>query len=188
MLMRSIVPAATAYDARVPTDADLAAVERARALLQAMADRLGEAGARDEALAEHVVPKPFLGIPRRPSMRSLGRAWRLGALLLARDGSVWQTGISTRVTEPGRPQFHSASVEQRRAYRAAALQGRFPLGETVNHGVRPIALDESLVGGPGPLVVEGGAALVRWGTDAPVSLERYLDDLADLLLHPPQGA
>lgn len=182
------MPGASAYDARVPTDADLAAVERARTLLRAMAERLAEAGARDEALAEHVVPKPLLGIPRRPTLRSLGRAWRLGALLLARDGSVWQTGISTRVTEPGRPQFHSASVEQRRAYRAAALQGRFPLGETVNHGVRPIALDESLVGGPGPLVVEGGAALVRWGTDAPVPLERYLDDLADLLLHPPQGA
>ncbi len=168
--------------------ADAAAVERARAVLERVAERLAAAGARDEALAEHVEPKPVLGIRRRPTMRSLGRAWRLGALLVARDGAVWQTGISTRVAEPGRPQFHSASVEQRRAYRAAAMQGGFPLGETVNHAIAPIPIDVSLIDGDRALVVRGGEALVRWGADAPVPLERYLDDLADLLLHPPEGA
>ncbi|SDR65680.1 hypothetical protein [Agrococcus carbonis] len=168
---------------------DAAAVERARALLTAMAARLAAAGARDEALARYEEPKPALGvIPRRPTMRPLGRAWRLGALLLQADGSVWATGISTRVAEPGRPQHHSASVETRRAYRAAAIQGGFPMGETVNHSVAPIALDATLIGGPGPLVVRDGEVWVRWGSDAPVPLARYLDDLADLLLHPPQGA
>ncbi|WP_306233419.1 hypothetical protein [Agrococcus beijingensis] len=169
--------------------ADAAAVEHARALLAATAERLAAAGARDEALARYEEPKALLGVvPRRPTMRALGRAWRMGALLLARDGSVWQTGVSTRVTEPGRPQHHTASVEERRAYRAAAIQGGFPMGETVNHAIVPIAIDEALVGGPGPLFVRDGAAWVRWGSDAPVPLERYLDDLADLLLHPPQGA
>ena len=167
---------------------DAAAIEHARATLLAVAQRLQAAGARDEALAEHVVPKPLLGIPRRPTMRRLGRAWRMGALLLAADGSVWRTGVSTRVAEPGRPQHHAASVEQRRAWRAAAIHGGFPMGETVNHGIEPIALDASLVGGAGPLVVRDGQAWVRWGSDAPVPLERYLDDLADLLLHPPEGA
>lgn len=167
---------------------DAAAVERARSALLAVAERLAAAGARDEALAEHIEPKPVLGVPRRPTMRPLGRAWRMGALLLAADGSVWRTGVSTRVAEPGRPQHHTASVEQRRAWRAAAIQGGFPMGETVNHHVAPIPLDESLVGGPGPLVVRDGQAWVRWGSDAPVPLERYLDDLADLLLHPPAGA
>lgn len=167
---------------------DAAAIERARATLRAVALRLAAAGARDEALAEHVVPKPLLGIPRRPTMRPLGRAWRMGALLLAADGSVWRTGVSTRVAEPGRPQHHTASVEERRAHRAAAIQGGFPMGETVNHGIAPIPLDESLVGAGGPLVVRDGQAWVRWGSDAPVPLERYLDDLADLLLHPPEGA
>ena len=62
------------------------------------------------------------------------------------------------------------------------------MGETVNHGVAPIALDESLGDGPPPLLVHGGEAWVRWGTDAPVPLERYLGDLAELLLHPPAGA
>lgn len=167
---------------------DAAAVERARSALRDVAARLAAAGARDEALAEHVEPKPVLGIPRRPRMRSLGRAWRMGALLVQADGSVWRTGVSTRVAEPGRPQHHTASVEQRRAYRAAAIQGGFPMGETINHGIEPIALDETLVGGPGPLIVHAGRAWVRWGSDAPVPLERYLDDLADLLLHPPEGA
>ncbi len=166
---------------------DAAAIDDARSALREVAERLAAAGGRDEALAEHVEPKPVLGIPRRPRMRSLGRAWRMGALLVQADGAVWRTGISTRVAEPGRPQHHTASVEQRRAYRAAALQGGFPMGETVNHGIEPIPLDESLVGGAGPLVVRDGRAWVRWGSDAPVPLERYLDDLADLLLHPPEG-
>lgn len=171
------------------TAADAAAVERARALLRRTAERLAAAGARDEALARYEEPKPVLGmIQRRPTMRPLGRAWRLGALLLQADGAVWATGVSTRVAEPGRPQHHTASVEVRRAYRAAAIQGGFPLGETVNHGIAPIALDGSLVDGAPPLLVRDGEAWVRWGADAPVPLERYLADLAELLLHPPAGA
>ena len=168
---------------------DQAAIERARELLRATAARLAAAGARDEALARYEEPRALLGvIQRRPTMQRIGRAWRLGALLLQADGSVWATGISTRVAEPGRPQHHTASVEIRRAYRAAALQGGFRVGETVNHGIAPIALDESLVGGDGPLFIRGGETWVRWGSDAPVPLARYLDDLADLLLHPPEGA
>lgn len=168
--------------------ADAAAIERARAAIERVAGRLAAADARDEALAELVEPAALLGFRRRPRMRRLGRAWRLGALLVTRDGAVWQTGVSTRVAEPGRPQLHSASVELRRAHRAAALQGGFPLGETVNHAIAPIALDTSLVGGDRALFVQGGEALVRWGSDAPVPLDRYLDDLAGLLLHPPERA
>ncbi|SFS18120.1 hypothetical protein SAMN04487783_2535 [Agrococcus baldri] len=172
-----------------PAAADAAAIEHAAALLRATAERLAAAGARDEALARYDEPKPLLGmIQRRPTMRPLGRAWRMGSLLLQRDGAVWATGISTRVAEPGRPQHHTASVETRRAYRAAALVGGFPMGESVNHGITPIAVDETLIGASGPLFVKDGQAWARWGRDAPVLLERYLDDLADLLLHPPQGA
>lgn len=170
-------------------DTTSAALAQVRALLRETAERLAAAGARDEALAAYEEPKPVLGvIQRRPTMRPLGRAWRLGALLLQADGSVWATGISTRVAEPGRPQFHTASVETRRAYRAAAIQGGFPMGETVNHGITPIAIDDALVGASGPLTVVDGQAWVRWGRDAPVPLERYLADLSELLVHPPEGA
>ncbi|WP_405216598.1 hypothetical protein [Agrococcus sp. Ld7] len=172
-----------------PDAAGRAAIERARAVLRETAGRLADAGARDEALARFEQPKALLGVvPRRPRMRAIGRAWRLGALLLQADGSVWETGISTRVAEPGRPQHHTASVEIRRAYRAAAIAGGFPMGETINHGITPIELDERLLVGAGPLRIRDGAAWVHWGKDAPVPLERYLDDLGDLLLHPPQGA
>lgn len=168
---------------------DEAALAHARAVLQQFAERLARAGARDEALARYEEPKPMLGIiPRRPTMRAIGRAWRMGALLLQADGSVWATGISTRVAEPGRPQHHTASVEIRRGYRAAALQGGFPLGETVNHHITRIVLDATLIDGPGPLVVRDGGAWVRWGSDEPVRLQHYFDDLAELLLHPPEGA
>lgn len=170
------------------TDADAAALEGARAALRDAASRLAAAGAREEALAELVEPRAVLGIARAPRMRRIGRAWRLGALLLDAEGGLWRTGLSTRVAEPGRPQHLSSSAEQRRAFRAAALRGGFRMGETVNHGIARIPLDESLIGGDGPLRIRDGEATVRWGTDAPVPLERYLADLGDLLLHPPEGA
>ncbi|WIB35491.1 hypothetical protein [Curtobacterium sp. MCJR17_043] len=117
-------------------------VERARVLLAGAADRLGAAGTRDEALGEYVEPKPVLGIRRDPTIRSLGRVWRVGALLLGSSpetaGRVWSTGSITRVTEAGRAQFVSVSAEVRRAYRAAAAKGHFAPGDTVNHGATPI--------------------------------------------------
>ncbi len=57
-------------------------VRRTRDLLDAAADRLRDAGVRDEALAEYVEPRAVLGIRRDPTMRPLGRVWRVGALLL----------------------------------------------------------------------------------------------------------
>ena len=166
------------------------AIDEARALLRATAARLAAAGVRDEAVGEYVEPRPILGVRRDPTIRHLGRAWRIGVLLLAADGSVRATGSITRVTEPGRAQFVSRSAEVRRAYRAAAVRGHFDAGETVNHGTTPIPLDGSLVDASGPLFVRGGEALVRWSptADAAVPLAGYLADREELLLHPPQGA
>jgi hypothetical protein len=169
-------------------------VERARVLLAEAADRLGAAGTRDEALGEYVEPKPVLGIRRDPTIRSLGRVWRVGALLLGSSpettGQVWATGSITRVIEAGRAQFVSVSAEVRRAYRAAAAKGHFAPGDTVNHGATPIPLDDSLVDGSGTLFVRDGTPRVRWsataGTDVP--LADYLDDRVGLLVAPPRGA
>ncbi|MFZ7086849.1 hypothetical protein [Curtobacterium sp. RRHDQ10] len=163
-----------------------------RALLDDTRATLEAAGARDEALGEYVRPRPVLGIRRDPTMRDLGRVWRLGTLLLHRDGSLWATGSITRVTEPGRPQYQSTSAEIRRAYRAAANKGHFRTGDTVNHGARPITIDEHLVGASGPVFIDGDRALVRWSPtasdDAAVPLTDYLTDRVELLVHPPQGA
>ncbi|ROP65353.1 hypothetical protein [Curtobacterium sp. PhB115] len=169
-------------------------VQRARDLLDDAARRLRSAGVPDEALGEYVEPKAFLGIRREPTMRSLGRVWRIGALLIGSSldagGRVWATGSITRVTDPGRAQFQSVSAEVRRAYRAAAAKGHFDAGDTVNHGAVPIPLDESLVDGSGVLFVEDDVPLVRWSPAAgsSVPLADYLADRVGLLVEPPRGA
>lgn len=169
-------------------------VERARALLSEAALTLRAAAVPDEALGEYVEPKAVLGIRREPTMRSLGRVWRLGALLIGSSpeaaGQVWATGRITRVTDPGRSQFVSVSAEVRRAYRAAAAKGHFGAGDTVNHGATPIPLDESLVGSGGVLFVEDAEPLVRWSptAGAAVPLASYLADRVGLLVDPPRGA
>lgn len=169
-------------------------VARTRELLDDAARRLRAANVHDEALGEYVVPKPLLGIRREATMRSLGRVWRVGALLvgssLETGGRVWSTGTITRVTEPGRAQFQSVSAETRRAYRAAAVRGRFDAGDTVNHGAVPIPLDASLIGGDGVLFVEDDVPMVRWSPTAAtaVPLADYLTDRVGLLVDPPAGA
>ncbi|MDO3699792.1 hypothetical protein Q3H92_19025, partial [Curtobacterium flaccumfaciens] len=110
-------------------------------------------------------PKAVLGIRRDPTMRPLGRVWRVGALLIGSSpetaGRVWATGSITRVTEPGRSQYQSVSAEVRRAYRAAAAKGHFGAGDTVNHGAVPIPVDDSLLGAEGVLVVTDDLPSVR---------------------------
>ncbi|WP_058730062.1 hypothetical protein [Curtobacterium oceanosedimentum] len=170
------------------------AVQRTRAALDAAADRLRDAAVRDEALGEYVEPRAVLGIRREPTIRSLGRVWRVGALLLGSSpetaGGVWATGRITRVTDPGRQQFVSVSAEVRRAYRAAAAKGHFTAGDTVNHGAVPIPLDDSLVDADGVLAVVDGEPVVRWSPTAgtTVPLDDYLRDRVALLVDPPRGA
>jgi len=168
------------------------AVEVVRAALADAVGRLAAAGAREEWLGEVVVPRRVLGVGRPPRIDRRGRVWRVGTLLIARDGAVHAVGTTTRVSDPGRPQGLTASVELRRAERAAALAGGFALGEVVNHGTAPIAIDASLVDAPADavLAIRDGVAWVRWGRTAAerTRLDAYLADQLDLLEHPPQGA
>ncbi|WP_258375226.1 hypothetical protein [Curtobacterium sp. MCSS17_008] len=170
------------------------AVHRTRELLDAATTRLRTAGVRDEALGEYVEPRAVLGIRREPTIRSLGRVWRVGALLLGSSpetaGRAWATGRITRVTDPGRQQFVSVSAEVRRAYRAAAAKGHFDRGDTVNHGAVAIPLDDSLVGADGVLAVVDDEPVVRWSpaAGAAVPLDDYLRDRVALLVDPPRGA
>ncbi|THG34476.1 hypothetical protein E6C70_09445 [Glaciibacter flavus] len=167
-----------------------AGVERARQAVTDAVARLSDAGARDEALARYVGDRRTLGIRRAPRMESIGRVWRLGTLLVARDGSVFATGALTRALPPGRPAFQSLSAEERRDYRAAAHRGRFVEGEAVNFDATPIPLDETLANASGPIVLRDDEPMVRWSaaSDALVPLADYLRDRVDLLVHPPQGA
>ena len=173
-----------------PADSEDAVAE-IRALLDRAVKRLSAAGARDEALAEWIPEHRVLLIMRPPVLRSLGRVWRLGVFLLGSDGTLYETGLTTRALEPGRPAYQSQSAEQRRAYRAAANRGRFAHGETVNFDATEVVLDvEALATSTGRLFLNGDKPFVRWsnaGADA-IDLAAYVEDRVQLLVEPPGGA
>jgi hypothetical protein len=177
----------------VSDPADERAVAEARAALERVAAELATGGARDEALARFVPGRRVLGLAARPAMKPLGRVWRLGVLLLARDGTVYATGAITRAVEPGHRGHVAVSVEQRREARAAAHRGPFAEGETVNYDAEAVPLEpDALRQSTGPLLLRDGRVLVRWSASADDSaaapFERYLAERADLLLHPPERA
>lgn len=51
-------------------------------------------GVHDEALATYKPPRRLVGIPLAASMKSAGRAWRLGVLLLDREATCSRSGAS----------------------------------------------------------------------------------------------
>lgn len=172
---------------------DERAVAEVRAVLDRTAAELAAAGAPDEALARFVPGRRVLGVATRPSMKPIGRVWRLGVLLLGRDGALYATGAITRAVEPGHRGHMAVSAEQRREVRAAAHRGPFAEGETVDYDADPITLDAAaLRETDGPLFVREGRALVRWSASADdasaAPFDRYLAERADLLLHPPERA
>lgn len=159
-------------------------------MLARAVDRLSAAGARDEALAEYVEPRRVLLVRREAVLRPVGRAWRLGALMVGRDGTLYATGAIVRAREAGIRNYQSQSGEERRDLRAAALRGKFAEGETVNHGWRVLDLSpEGLRSGVGPLlVVPDGSVKVRWnaalGDGAARDLAAYVDERVGLLVDP----
>ncbi|MFF2051018.1 hypothetical protein ACFVU2_05395 [Leifsonia sp. NPDC058194] len=175
---------------------DEEAVHALRAAVAEAVGLLGEAGARDEALAHYEDRQRKLLIMREPVLRPAGRVWRLGVLLLDRAGGLHATGSIVRATEPGRTQYVSVSAETRRAYRAAAERGHFRDGETVNFDTEPVVLEvdalREAAGARGPLFLHDGRVLVRWSSSVSDADARdavaYLRERADLLANPPQGA
>ncbi len=169
-----------------------AAVARVRELAADAVTELRAGDARDEALADFVPERRVLGLPRAARMTPVGRVWRLGVLLLHADGRISATGRVVRAERPARRSIPANAVAEQRAYRAAAVKGGIPEGDTVNFEARPVDLDElARDGASGPLVLDGGAVLVRWSPsqpDALTPLERYLADRGELLGRPPDGS
>jgi len=135
----------------------------------------------DEAIGE--LRKPRFGASR---IVPVGRAWRLGVLLLDREGALYSTGSVTRAIVPPRGVANkSPDAEVRREFRRAAARGRFSEGEVVNFGVVRLELDaESLEAGSGPLVMNGGEVVILWNPKNPVDgrrlLEQYLAERISL--------
>jgi hypothetical protein len=155
-------------------------------LLAATIARLRTAGVHDESLAVLKHSRGVLGLGASDSLMPVGRAWRLGVLLLGKDGSLYATGEVTRAVQPGRAAVNrSAAGEQRRAIRAMAARSNFPRGEVVNFDWEPIALDAAnLAAGSGLLSMRDGEIRVRIDPSdiGVVPLERYLDDRVNILL------
>lgn len=175
-------------------DTDQAVLVRARELVAAVIWQLTESRIGDEALAEFHPPRRRLGLFRQEArMVPVGRVWRLGVLLLGADGRLAAATRSTRAIAPGYPGHHSLSLEQRKRFRAAAVQAGYAEGETVHFDAEPVELDAAVLRSTrGPLLLRDGALLVRWSPavdDADAQpFEAYLSERLDLLLHPPEGA
>ena len=147
------------------------AAEALARLLAATVAELQRRGIPDEALATLRVPR--FG---RARLVPAGRAWRLGVLLLGRDGRLYETATVTRAVEPLRGVTNrSAEADARRQLRHIAVRSGFPVGEAVNVDPVPVHLD-------GPLSVEDGVVMIRWNAGGGIRpLEAYLADRLSLL-------
>ena len=169
-------------DARDEVGSDARVAAGLSELLRATAATLAAGGAKDEAIGELRPPRRILLVTRPAVMEPIGRAWRLGVLLIDREGRLYATGKITRAVVPGHPTWLSASVEQRRADRLAASRGRFASGEVINYDVTELPIDsDSLRSGSGPIALRDGEPVVRLATGGTVSLAAYLADRVEVM-------
>jgi len=189
------------------------AIERARSACAEAVSRLQAAGVAPDALAEYVPPRRVLLVTKKPTMRPLGEAWRIGTILLGTDGALYALGSSTRAAERGRPGYQSISREERREIAAAALRGGYPVGTVVTYDARPLRLElgAPVIGGqdpvpdpdPGtgspaeadeqlPIGYSDGEVRGRWRAGAPLPGAQppagFLRERVDLLVDPLHGA
>jgi hypothetical protein len=122
----------------------------------------------DEALGELRIRR--FGAPK---IVKAGRAWRLGTVLLDREGRLYRVGRTTRAIVPPRGVANKSNeAEERREIQRAAVRGRFATGEPVNFGHEPLQ----------PELVDG-VWMIRWSPRLPdlVPLEAFLDERIRLL-------
>ena len=149
------------------------------AALAATVAELDGTGAADEALAVLREGRGISVLRGQPRMMPVGRAWRLGVILLDRSGGLYATGEITRAIEPMVAVTNrSAAAEQKREYRRAAARGPFTEGETINHEFTPIDLaPDALRAGSGPLSLgDNDEILVQLASGSRIPLEGYLAD------------
>jgi hypothetical protein len=167
----------------------LAAAATLVELLSRVSTELERRGVADQALAELRQPRSVLGFRRKPVMAPIGRAWRLGVLLIDREGGLFAVGSVTRAVAPLHANNQSQSQEERREIRRAAFDGPFPEGEIVNYGWRRLSTDaDGLLVEQEPLALRGEQVMVRWaprlGDQGLLPIDHYLTERLDLLENP----
>ena len=121
----------------------------------------------------------------RTKLRRVGEVWRLGALCVDADGGLWATGDVLVVTEPTHPNHRNALAVERNELRALLVRARVPIGATAVVDARPL----DLAAPEPPLVATDDGLGVLWTTGgAPIPLDAYLRERADLLIDPPARA
>ena len=122
-------------------------------------------------------------------LQTVDRVWRLGVLLLGREGALYATGTTLRVTEPRHPNAQSRLADDRRELRAIALRSGIPGGETINLDARDIALAE-LGAASRPVARTDAGLAVQWSSasDQLTPFASYLAERIALLIDPPEGA
>lgn len=168
------------------------AIEQAQFACSEAAATLIRAEVAPEALAEYVPPRRAFLHTKSATMRSLGKVWRLGSLLLDDAGALYAAGQATRAAERGRPSYQSESRELRREIAAAALRGGFALGTPVNFNATPIEWNEAALSDPAPecpIGIAAGTVRVRWRPESTLAdsgtLVDFLSDRVGLLVSPP---
>ena len=130
-------------------------------------------GAPDEALGVLRLGRGIGPLRTAPMLIPIGRAWRLGVLLVDVQGGIYATGEVTRAIEPLIAVTNrSAEAERKRELRRMAARGPFAEGDTINVDFIPLSLDEPAE----PLTREGDDLLVRLPSGSRVPLDRYLAD------------
>lgn len=149
-------------------------MENLAGMLASVVRELEVCAVPDEALAT-LKRSRFGGV----KLVKAGRAWRLGVVLITRDGKLYASGEVTRAVEPPRGVANkSQEAEDRRDLRRAAVRARFAPGEVVNLGIEAIDLDN----GSGPVSFVDGIPMVRWNASGnPRPLEAYLAERLSLL-------
>ena len=152
-------------------------------LLAGTVTRLEQLGAHDEALAALKLGRGIGNLRTPPMLIPVGRAWRLGVVLLDRLGNLYATGEVTRAIEPQIAVTNrSDEAERKRELRRMAARGPFAEGETINVDFSMLDVDDAaLARGEGPLsLADSGEVLVRLPSGSDIHFEKYLADRVGL--------
>lgn len=138
--------------------------------------QLTAASVPNEALAA-LRPSRRVGPLTRPAkFVPVGRAWRLGELLVTADGELFSTGRVTRAVVPRDFSANKSPAEDaRRELQRAAARGPFPPGDAVNFEYRSAV---------GQTVFEREGQWMVTLSDAEVALSDYLADRVAFAITP----
>lgn len=144
------------------------------ALVRATIEALQSGGVPDEALAELKSSRKLGPLTLPMTLVPVGRAWRLGEVLVDRDAQLYSTGSVTRAIAPKDFAANkSPAEEERRELQRAAVRGRFRPGDTVNFGFSLLE----------PGVDREGTLMLRL-QHTQVPLETYLADRMKFAITP----